>query len=465
MLIEAAYNSSSDHLLLLPTAGAPIAHDDEDGRLIAGTTVGSASSISKPPLVPVPVPVHVPSIDMSSSIARPSIHRLESPRHGSLKTVSFAPVNQTLQADNRIINSSPRLEILTHPPPPPHHPHHPSSLLNSNSNTMVVVPGALPSMISQSHDGEGDESMMMMVQRLQIHHRQIEEGTLNRLPTADSNDDNADSVRARGGTVGSTTTTTANITTSTAQNIINIGNDKGDASIVSPFEGTLSNPPPVMDSSATVVFRENLHLEMSSLANSACYIQRVGPNSDHGDENSATACNDSFAYSLVQSRLSISMTRNSLHSVMTHTSKGSVINQAKIEKANLDPYAQQDDDDDDDADDESGVDDLNELQQELIEKAVVVIRRVLDKLTGLDFKEALQKQQQQSLGIHAINSTSSSGVTGGIPSVNRSPPSPSSSSSSSSSSMTVEQQVDLLIREACSNENLSQSFFGWCPFW
>jgi hypothetical protein len=322
-------------------------------------------------------------------------------------------------------------------------------------------------MITQSHDGGGDESMMMMVQRLQIDHRQIEEGALNRLPTADNNDDNADTVRVRGGTVGSTTTATTAATT-TAQNIINIGNDKGDASIVSPFEGTLINPPPVMDSSATasVVFRENLHLEMSSLANSACYMQRVGPSSDHGDENSAAACNDSFAYSLVQSRLSISMTRNSLHSVMTHTSKGSVINQAKIEKANLDPYAQQNDDDDNDADDESGVDDLNELQQELIEKAVVVIRRVLDKLTGLDFKEASQKQQSL-LGIQAINS-SSSGVTGGGSGVDRSPPPPSPSSSSMTvgqHALQVHEQVDLLIREASSNENLSQSFFGWCPFW
>lgn len=69
-------------------------------------------------------------------------------------------------------------------------------------------------------------------------------------------------------------------------------------------------------------------------------------------------------------------------------------------------------------------------QQELTEKAVVVIRRVLDKLTGLDFAE--------------VNTTT--GV-------------------SSQTALEVEEQVDRLIREATSNENLSQSFFGWCPFW
>lgn len=68
------------------------------------------------------------------------------------------------------------------------------------------------------------------------------------------------------------------------------------------------------------------------------------------------------------------------------------------------------------------------LQQELTEKAVVVIRRVLDKLNGLDFASHWDP-------------------------------------SSSNQQLQVADQVDRLIQEATSNENLSQSFFGWCPFW
>lgn len=78
-----------------------------------------------------------------------------------------------------------------------------------------------------------------------------------------------------------------------------------------------------------------------------------------------------------------------------------------------------------------------QLTEELTEKAMVVIRRVLDKLNGLDF------QQQQVQHPHPQ-------------------PHPTGSSASSCS---VAEQVDRLIQEATSNENLSQSFFGWCPFW
>jgi hypothetical protein len=68
----------------------------------------------------------------------------------------------------------------------------------------------------------------------------------------------------------------------------------------------------------------------------------------------------------------------------------------------------------------------DDQQQELTEKAVVVIRRVRDKLTGLDFPDT---------------------------------------SSGSVQALAVPEQVERLIKEATSNENLSQSFFGWCPYW
>jgi FKBP12-rapamycin complex-associated protein len=62
-----------------------------------------------------------------------------------------------------------------------------------------------------------------------------------------------------------------------------------------------------------------------------------------------------------------------------------------------------------------------DAQGELTEKAVEVIRRVMDKLTGRDF------QGQAALD--------------------------------------VPEQVERLIQQATSNDNLSLSFFGWCPFW
>ena len=54
------------------------------------------------------------------------------------------------------------------------------------------------------------------------------------------------------------------------------------------------------------------------------------------------------------------------------------------------------------------------------EKGILVIQRVSDKLTGLDFN--------------------------GVP-------------------LLVKEQIDFLIKQATSNENLCSSFFGWCPFW
>ncbi|CAH0563403.1 unnamed protein product [Brassicogethes aeneus] len=54
-------------------------------------------------------------------------------------------------------------------------------------------------------------------------------------------------------------------------------------------------------------------------------------------------------------------------------------------------------------------------------KAVVIINRVRDKLTGQDFN--------------------------------------------TEKSLTVSKQVDLLIQQATSNENLCQCYIGWCPFW
>lgn len=72
-----------------------------------------------------------------------------------------------------------------------------------------------------------------------------------------------------------------------------------------------------------------------------------------------------------------------------------------------------------------GEEDIHGMKGELTEKAVIVIRRVLDKLTGLDFHDRLNTQP----------------------------------------ALDVPEQVERLIKQATANENLCLSFFGWCGSW
>jgi len=67
-------------------------------------------------------------------------------------------------------------------------------------------------------------------------------------------------------------------------------------------------------------------------------------------------------------------------------------------------------------------------QEELTEKAVSVIRRVMDKLNGLDFAEGNMPVDRLAV-------------------------------------LDVHEQVDRLIRQAMANENLCLAYFGWCSFW
>lgn len=70
---------------------------------------------------------------------------------------------------------------------------------------------------------------------------------------------------------------------------------------------------------------------------------------------------------------------------------------------------------------ETIITDDNEPQHEVNARAVIIINRVRDKLTGNDF--------------------------------------------ATEEPLTIPKQVDLLIQQATSNENLSQCYIGWCPFW
>eukprot|EP00884_Botryococcus_braunii_P019425 jgi/Botrbrau1/6166/Bobra.0344s0007.1 len=67
----------------------------------------------------------------------------------------------------------------------------------------------------------------------------------------------------------------------------------------------------------------------------------------------------------------------------------------------------------------------------LNERAVAVMQRMSDKLTGRDFVQESQQQEQQN---RVLDSN-------------------------------VESQVNRLIQQAMSHENLCQSYIGWCPFW
>jgi phosphatidylinositol kinase/protein kinase (PI-3 family) len=127
--------------------------------------------------------------------------------------------------------------------------------------------------------------------------------------------------------------------------------------------------PPGITASTTSLVRTDLHLEMSSLA----------------------AASTSMA---TDRRTSFSVTHHSVRALS--------IAQASV------------------------MGDLFLQQGELTEKAVTVIKRVMDKLTGFDFNDPKAPKQV---------------------------------------ALDIPEQVDRLIKEATANENLSLSFAGWCPWW
>ena len=135
-------------------------------------------------------------------------------------------------------------------------------------------------------------------------------------------------------------------------------------------------------------YRPNLHLEMSSLANSV---------SLHSPPQTS--------YSLAHMR----MRELSL-------AQAKVENNIKDDNNQITQILPEVEYDDSDA------------QQELLtDKAVTVIRRVMDKLSGLDFYDP--------------------------------------ASLAAPTALDVPEQVDRLIIQASAHENLCLSFLGWCPFW
>ena len=127
--------------------------------------------------------------------------------------------------------------------------------------------------------------------------------------------------------------------------------------------------PPGINSTTTSLVHTDLHLEMSSLAAAST---------------------------------SIATDRRTSFSVTHHSVRALSIAQASV------------------------MGDLFLQQGELTEKAVTVIKRVMDKLTGFDFNDPTAPKQV---------------------------------------ALDIPEQVDRLIKEATANENLSLSFAGWCPWW
>ena len=141
-------------------------------------------------------------------------------------------------------------------------------------------------------------------------------------------------------------------------------------------------------------YRPNLHLEMSSLANS------LSLNGQPQTSSYSIAHMRVREFSLAQAM--VGNTNNNHNSNDDNNGVTQII-----------PEVEYDDSD---------------AQQELLtDKAVTVIRRVMDKLTGLDFYDP--------------------------------------ASLTAPTALDVPEQVDRLIIQATAHENLCLSFLGWCPFW
>lgn len=199
--------------------------------------------------------------------------------------------------------------------------------------------------------------------------------------------------------------------------------------------GDVSNAGEQADSSSDalcpVSYRPDLHIDMMALSRSsyrapASHSNDTGDNSDFvvgyslpADEYGTHKKKSAYlSYSKEQSISMLSSTSSAFISM--NGGEGSLSVSTDIE--------------------EETADDLT-VEQEITDRAIVVINRVMDKLAGLDFvdkKDGFMSSPTAGVG--------SSGVAQITP-------------------LGVHDQVDRLIRQASSNENLCQSFSGWCPFW
>ncbi|KAK8603433.1 hypothetical protein V6N13_085619 [Hibiscus sabdariffa] len=95
------------------------------------------------------------------------------------------------------------------------------------------------------------------------------------------------------------------------------------------------------------------------------------------------------------------------------------------------------------------VNQLGDANEVLNERAVVVMARMSNKLTGRDFSSCSSIPTTSSNMQHAVDhSTLISGDNREV-----------------EHGLSVKLQVQKLINQATSHENLCQNYVGWCPFW
>ncbi|KAJ8485116.1 hypothetical protein OPV22_017601 [Ensete ventricosum] len=95
------------------------------------------------------------------------------------------------------------------------------------------------------------------------------------------------------------------------------------------------------------------------------------------------------------------------------------------------------------------VNQLGDANEVLNERAVVVMARMSNKLTGRDFSSGSSVSGAGSTNQHAPETTNL--ISGDAREVDH--------------GLSVKYQVDKLIKQATSHENLCQNYVGWCPFW
>lgn len=113
------------------------------------------------------------------------------------------------------------------------------------------------------------------------------------------------------------------------------------------------------------------------------------------------------------------------------------------------------------------------MKKELNQAAEIVLQRINDKLRGTEFPVRQQKVGLAQRGLCVGRGASAgAGTPGG--GANAGPSAAglrdvgehlNSQGYLANYNQTIEDQVDLLIQQATSHENLAQCYPGWCPYW
>lgn len=92
-------------------------------------------------------------------------------------------------------------------------------------------------------------------------------------------------------------------------------------------------------------------------------------------------------------------------------------------------------------------------------RAVQVLARVKEKLTGKDFKPSPNPNRNTTNGVNGVHSLHNGPMNGSRLDH------PTSTVIGAGGGLSVSEQVDKLVQQATNVENLSQHYVGWCSFW